>query len=75
MWPFLGPRYIDFQSLFLKTRENKSHTNSFVFLPVFEGIWPFFAIAQGGGMDPNVAIAHRGSKDPFPAPPIAQNRG
>ena len=38
-------------------------------------MWPFVGIAQGGGMDPNVAIAHRGSKDPFPAPPIAQNRG
>ena len=65
--------YTDFQGLFLKTRENKSHKNSFCFRAIFDGIWPFFAVAHGGAIDPYVAIAHRGSKDPFLAPPVAQN--
>ena len=34
-------RHVDVLGLFLKCRETKSHNNSFVFRPVFDGMRPF----------------------------------
>ena len=50
-------RHVDFQGLFLKCREHKSHKHSFVFHPVFDGIRPF-AIATYGPRSENNIFNH-----------------
>ena len=60
-------RHVDFQGLFLKFRETKSHKHSFVFRPVFEGIRPF-KIAQGGPLSDRTNDVQFGREAYLPPP-------